>query len=184
MITREEAIKLVEENVSKATWRNHMLAVEAIMRALARELGKDEELWGLVGLLHDLDYDKTANSPERHGFVTAEMLRGKLSEEGIRAILAHNFEHTGIEPQTEMEKALVASDAVSGLLVATALVMPSKKLEEVKVSSLRKKFKQKDFARGVSRERILFCEQIGIPLERFFEISLEALKPIASQLGL
>jgi predicted hydrolase (HD superfamily) len=107
-----------------------------------------------------------------------------VQEEVIRAIKAHNFENTGVRPETRMEKALIASDAISGLLIACALVMPSKKLCEVKVKTVTKKFKAKDFARKVSRERILLCEEIGIPKEKFFEIALDGLKSISSEIGL
>jgi len=107
-----------------------------------------------------------------------------VPEEVIKAIKTHNFRHTGVMPETIMEKALIASDAVSGLLVACALVMPSKKLVDVKVETVTKKFKDKDFARGADRERILVCEDIGIPKEKFFEIALNGLKTISTQIGL
>jgi len=161
-----------------------MIAVEAIMRRLARYLGQDEDLWGLTGLLHDVDYEKIGDAWERHGILTGEILKGKVSEEVIRAIKAHNFERTGVIPESRMEKALICCDAISGLLVACALVMPSKKLAEVKVKTVKKKFKDKDFARGASRERVLFCEKVGVPKERFFEIALEGLKEHAEEIGL
>ncbi|RLG02355.1 MAG: phosphohydrolase, partial [Thaumarchaeota archaeon] len=112
------------------------------------------------------------------------ILGDRVPSEVIRAIKAHNFENTGVAPESDLEKALIAADAVSGLVIASALVMPSKKLEEVRVETLERKFKQKDFARNVSRERIRFCEQLGIPLREFLEISLNALKEISSDLGL
>ncbi|RLI04444.1 phosphohydrolase, partial [Candidatus Bathyarchaeota archaeon] len=99
-------------------------------------------------------------------------------------IKAHNYEHTGVKPETKMEKALIACDALSGLLVACALVMPSKKLDEVKISTINKKFKQKDFARRVNRNKIMLCEEIGVPKEKFFEIALEGLKKISTEIGL
>ncbi|RLI41147.1 phosphohydrolase, partial [Candidatus Bathyarchaeota archaeon] len=113
-----------------------------------------------------------------------EILKGKVSEEILRAIKAHNFERTHVMPETRMEKALIACDAISGLLIACALVMPSKKLRDVKVKTVKKKFKDKDFARGADRKRILFCEEIGVPKEEFFDISLKGLQDIASELGL
>ena len=181
---REEALRLIRENVSNQKIILHMIAVSAIMKAIARHLKKDEESWELVGLLHDIDYEKTRNNPEKHGIEAENLLRGKVSEEIIHAIKAHNFENTGVNPETDMEKALIAADAISGLIIASALVMPNKKLEEVKVETLERKFKQKDFARSVNRDRIRFCEQIGIPLKEFFEISLKALKEISKELGL
>ncbi|MBX5321125.1 MAG: HDIG domain-containing protein [Candidatus Bathyarchaeota archaeon] len=184
MLTREEAFSLVKKHVAKRNILYHMLAVEAIMRSLARHFGEDEEKWGLIGLIHDIDYEKTEATPEKHSLIAAEILKEMLPEELLKAIKAHNFKHTGIKPENRMEKALIASDAISGLLVACALVMPSKKLAEVKVETVAKKFKDKDFARGADRERILVCEEIGIPREEFFEISLKGLKEIAYEIGL
>ena len=184
MLGRDDALRLLEENVRDRKIILHMIAVGAIMKELARYFGEDEEVWELVGLLHDIDYERTKGDPSRHGLVAEEILRSLVSEDILRAIKAHNFENTGIEPRTRMEKALIASDAISGLIIACALVMPSKKLEEVKVKTIKKKFKQKDFARNVSRERILFCEQIGIPREKFFELALNALKGVSDELGL
>jgi len=184
MLGRDDALRLLEENVRDRKIILHMIAVGAIMKELARYFGEDEEVWELVGLLHDIDYERTKDDPSRHGLVAEEILRSLVSEDILRAIKAHNFENTGIEPRTRMEKALIASDAISGLIIACALVMPSKKLEEVKVRTIKRKFKQKDFARNVRRERILFCEQIGIPREKFFELALNALKGVSGELGL
>jgi len=184
MLGRDDALRLLEENVRDRKIILHMIAVGAIMRELARYFGEDEGVWELVGLLHDIDYERTKDDPSRHGLVAEEILRSLVSEDILRAIKAHNFENTGIEPKTRMEKALIASDAISGLIIACALVMPSKKLEEVKVRTIKRKFKQKDFARSVRRERILFCEQIGIPREKFFELALNALKEVSGGLGL
>ena len=184
MLGRDDALRLLEENVRDRKIILHMIAVGAIMKELARYFGEDEEVWELVGLLHDIDYERTKDDPSRHGLVAEEILRSLVSEDILRAIKAHNFENTGIEPRTRMEKALIASDAISGLIIACALVMPSKKLEEVKVRTIKRKFKQKDFARSVRRERILFCEQIGIPREKFFELALNALKGVSGELGL
>ena len=184
MLSRADALRLLEENVRDKKIILHMIAVGAIMKEVARYFGEDEELWELVGLLHDIDYERTKNDPSKHGLVAEEILGSLVSEEVLRAIKSHNYENTGVEPKTRMEKALIASDAVSGLIIACALVMPSKKLEEVKVETVKKKFKQKDFARRVSRERILFCEEIGIPREKFFELALNALKEISGELGL
>jgi len=184
MLTRDEALDLVKKHVSKRNVVYHMLAVEAIMRSTAKHFGEDEELWGLVGLLHDVDYEKTEAMPEKHGLLTEEILKGLIPDELTKAIKTHNFRHTGLIPETKMEKALIASDAISGLLVACALVMPSKKLGDVKVESVTKKFKDKDFARGADRERILVCEEIGLPREKFFEIALNGLRNTAMEIGL
>ena len=181
---RQEALELLKQHLKNQNLFKHCLAVEAIMRELARELGKDEEKWGLVGLLHDIDYEKTMDKPETHGVLAEEILKGKVDEEIIHAIKSHNFEHTGVVPSTDMEKALVAADALSGLLIACALVMPDKKLASVKVKTVKKKFKQKDFARRVNRNLILVCRHLGIDEEKFFEIGLRALQKIANELGL
>lgn len=184
MPTREEAIKLIKANLSRKNMVYHTLAVEAIMRSLARSLGEDAELWGLTGILHDIDFEKTEATPEKHGLVAETILRGICPEEVVRAIKAHNADHTKVTPKTKMEKALIASDAVSGLLVACALVMPTKKLKDVKFETAIKKFKDKDFARGANRERIILCEEIGVPKEKFLEIALNGLKEISSQIEL
>jgi putative nucleotidyltransferase with HDIG domain len=184
MLTRDEALSLVKKNVSKRNIVYHMLAVEAIMRNVAKHFGENEEIWGLIGLLHDIDYEKTEATPEKHSLLAEEILKGIVPDEIIKSIKTHNFKHTGVMPENRMEKALIASDAISGLLVACALVMPSKKLADVKAETVAKKFKDKDFARGAERERILVCEEIGISREKFFEIALNGLKSIANDIGL
>jgi hypothetical protein len=184
MLTRDEALSLVKKNVTKRNVIYHMLAVEAIMRNMAKYFGEDEDKWGLVGILHDVDYEKTEAEPQKHSLLAEEILKGFVSNDLIKAIKTHNFKHTGVMPETRMEKALIASDAISGLLVACALVMPSKKLADVKVETVAKKFKDKDFARGAERERILVCEEIGISREKFFEIALDGLKNVAAEIGL
>jgi len=184
MLAREEALSLVKKNVTRRNIVYHMIAVEALMRGLARHFREDEHLWGLTGLLHDIDYEKIGDSWEKHGVFAEEILKDKVSKTVSRAIKAHNFERTGVIPETRMEKALIACDAISGLLVACALVMPSKKLAEVSVKTIKKKFKDKDFARGANRERILFCEEIGVPKEKFFEIALGGLRNYAAEIGL
>jgi putative nucleotidyltransferase with HDIG domain len=184
LMRREEALALVRERISKRNWLNHMLAVEGIMRGLAERFGEDVEKWGLLGLLHDVDFEETEDTPERHGLKAEEILRGKVSEDVVKAIKAHNHEYTGVKPESRMEKALIAADAVSGLIVASALVMPSKKVGEVTVNTLLKKFKQKDFARGVDRSRIRVHEEINLSSEEFFEIALNSLKKIGASIGL
>ncbi len=183
-MNREEALKLVKENVSKGNLVKHMLAVEAIMKGVAEYLEEDKEKWDLVGLLHDIDFGKTENDPEKHALLAEDILKDKVDEEIIRAIKSHNFEHTKVNPENKMEYTLIAADAISGLIIAAALIIPTKKLADVKVKSIKKKFKQKDFARNCNRENILYCEKIDIPREKFFEISLKALQDISDELGL
>jgi len=183
-LTRDEAYNLVESKIKRKNIVKHMLAVEAIMKSLAEYFGEDKEIWGLTGLLHDVDFEEVGENFSMHGLKAEEILKGLVPDEVIQAIKAHNYEYTGVQPKTRMEKALIAADAVSGLLVACALVMPSKKLEEVKINTLNKKFKQKDFARNVDRNRINFCEEIGLSKEKFFEIALNGLKKISQTLGI
>lgn len=185
MLTREEALALVKKNTTKRNILYHMIAVEAIMKSLAGHLGENEKLWGLTGLLHDVDYERTEGTPEKHALLSEEILSNfDVPKEIVRAIKAHNFDYTKVKPESSMEKALIACDAISGLLVACALVMPSKKLAEVKVGTVAKKFRDKSFARGVERERILFCEELGIPKKLFFKVALDGLKAVSSEIGL
>jgi len=184
MLSRVEALELVKKNVSKKNVIFHMIAVEAIMRGLAKHLSVNEDKWAMAGLLHDIDYERTETTPERHSLLAEDLLKGYVDADIIRAVKVHNFEHTNVLPESMMEKALIAADAISGLLVACALVMPSKKLVDVNVGSVARKFKDKDFARGADRERMLFCEQIGIPRDKFFEVALNGLREAASQIGL
>jgi putative nucleotidyltransferase with HDIG domain len=184
MISYEEACELMEREVETDALRKHMLAVSTIMAALADNLGIEEEdkaKWVLVGLLHDLDYERTKDNFEQHGLITVEMLTGKLPEDCLEAIKAHNA-RTGVEPESVMAKALIAADAVSGLIIPTALMMPSRKLADVQVKSLTKKFKDKSFARTVSREKIMICEELGLERNEFFKIVLDALQKISNEL--
>jgi putative nucleotidyltransferase with HDIG domain len=182
MLTRDEAFALVKKHVTKRNSLFHMVAVEAIMKSMAKYLGEDENLWALTGLLHDIDYEMTENNPKVH---SSEKILSDFDvpEEVVRAIKSHNFVYSHVKPESKLEKALIACDAISGLLVACALVMPSKKLAEVKVNSVRKKFKDKSFARGVDRERILFCEEIGITKNLFFKLSLDGIRSVSSEIG-
>jgi len=184
-MTREEAYRLLQEHLSAENLIKHCLATEAIMRGLARRLGEDEGVWGVAGLLHDLDFEETKDTPERHALRTAEVLGGQdVDDEIIGAIKAHNAEALGIERRTAFEHALAASETVTGLIVATALVYPDKKLANVKVSSVTKRMKKKDFARAVNRKIIVECEQFGLSLSEFMEISLDAMREISDELGL
>ena len=187
MVSREEALGILTRYLKDERMVKHCIAVGAVMRALARRLGEDQELWGVVGLLHDVDYDYVGRDMGRHGLGALEILRGVLPQYALEAIAAHN-EHNGFKPSLEesvrLAHALRASDHLSGLIVAAALVMPSKRLAEVRVDTLIRKFKAKDFARGVDRERIREVERLGVKLEEFLQIGLEALKEVAAELGL
>jgi putative nucleotidyltransferase with HDIG domain len=183
-MTREEAWQLVCEWIQNENMRKHLLAVEAAMRFYARKFGEDEEKWGLVGLLHDLDYEKHPNPPE-HPQVGANFLKKRgLPEDMVNAILAH-ADWTGVPRDTLMAKALFACDELTGFLVACALVMPSKKLREVRVDTVIRKMKDKSFARKVSRENIIRgAQELGIPLEEHIANVLTAMNGIADELGL
>jgi len=180
-LKREEALELLKQHVHNKNLINHCLACEAIMRRLARHFGEDEELWGLSGLLHDLDYDYTKDKPEEHGLKSVEMLGDLVSTEIKNAILAHCEKK---EPETLMEKALYAVDPTSGFIVAAALIKPEKKLEVVDVPFLLNRFKEKGFAKGANRNQMKSCESIGLSLEEFYTLSLEAMKGISKEIGL
>ncbi|HFB68071.1 MAG TPA: HDIG domain-containing protein [Calditrichae bacterium] len=183
-MTREEAYALLTEYTKKENLIKHALAVEAAMRAYARKFGEDEEAWGIVGLLHDFDYEMYP-SLEDHPFKGAEILREKgYPEEWIEAILGH-AEHTGVPRKTNMAKALFAVDELCGFITAVALVRPDKKLDSVKVKSVKKKLKDKAFARQVSREDIRKgAEELGVDLDEHIAFVLEAMKSVADKLGL
>ena len=180
---REEAIKLLHENIHNENLIKHCIAVGAIMKGLAKRFGEDENLWELTGLLHDIDYEETKDDPKNHGLVALKILEGRVPKEVLDVIPTHS-EMTGYEMKNKIDFALSAADAISGLIVATALMMPSKKLDEVRVESVLKKFKKKDFARNVSRERILLCEKIGLSLEDFVEVSINSMKEVSEEIGL
>jgi len=182
---REEAYALLCERVKNENLRKHCLATEAIMRALAARLGADAELWGLAGLLHDLDFEQTRDTPQEHGLQTVAILEEKgLPGELVQAVKAHNAEALGIARESTFDHALAAAETITGLIVATALVQPDKKLASVKPQSVLKRMKKKDFARNVNRDIIRECEQFDMPLEQFVELSVDAMKGIAAALGL
>jgi putative nucleotidyltransferase with HDIG domain len=183
MLTRDEALSLVRQHVKKENTVKHMIAVGAVMREAALRLGEDERKWELVGILHDIDFEECTGMQD-HTLKAREILSGKVDPGVVEAIMAHNYEHTGVAADTVLKKGLVACDAVSGLVLACALVMPSKKLADVQPKSVIKKFGSKDFAKGVSRERIAMCEQIGIPRDEFLEIALQGMQKVAPELGL
>lgn len=181
-MNRQEAHDLVVEMVSEPNLRNHMLATEAVMRALALRFDQDPDYWGFAGLVHDLDYNETVDDFARHGYVTSEILREKgISEEILDAVVAHAGHR---ERVTLLDKALYCADPVTGLVTAAAMVRPEKKLEPVKLKSLKKRFKEKQFARGADRDQIRACEDLGMELEEFLELSLDAMKGIAEEIGL
>ncbi len=181
---RQEVLESVRANVENENLVKHMLATEAIMRALARRLGEDEEEWGLTGLLHDIDVELTKGKPNVHSKLGADVARELgASERMCHAILCHNPTH-GIRCETLLDKALFCADPLTGLITAAALVHPNKKLAGLQVDSLKKRFKEKRFAAGANREQIASCQEIGLGLEEFLSLGLEAMQGIASELGL
>jgi uncharacterized protein len=155
------------------------------MRALAPRFGEDPDLWGLVGLLHDLDYQETRDHMTQHGLVTECVLRERGVDPAItEAIKYHNAENLGLTRTQPIHFALTAAETITGMLVAAALIHPDKKLTSLKVNSVKKRMKAKEFARSVNRDHIRLCEQIGITLDDFIAVSLRAMEGIADQLGL
>jgi putative nucleotidyltransferase with HDIG domain len=175
---------LLTEFTQSESLRKHALAVEACMRAYARKFGADEELWGTVGLLHDFDYEKYP-TPQEHPYKGNEILKERgYSDEIRRAIMSH-AEYSGVSRDSPMEKTLFACDELAGFITAIALVKPSKSLAEVEVKSVRKKMKDKAFARSVNRNDIINgAQDLDVDLDEHIAFCIEALKTIAKQLGL
>jgi len=184
MITREEAVLLLEENIQAENMRKHCYASEAVLRAMAKKLGRNEDEWGLAGLLHDIDVEITDADPYTHGPYAEKLLTGKVSTEMLDAIVMHNEIATGKERTSEFQHALAAGETITGLITATTLVYPDKKIASVKPKSVTKRMKQKAFAASVKRENIQECEKIGISMPEFAELSINAMKKISDVLGL
>jgi putative nucleotidyltransferase with HDIG domain len=181
-MNRDEAVAFVREKAEKETTVRHLISVEGVMRRLARHFGEDEDTWGLIGLFHDLDQDQTHEDPERHAHLAAEWLREAGVDDGIvNGVLAHAHERYRTD---RMSQAVVHADAVAGLLVAAALVRPEK-ANGMRVSSVRKKLKDKAFAPGVSRREITEVEdRLGLALEEFLALGIEGLQSVAGEIDL
>lgn len=184
MISRAEAIQLLEENIKSENMRKHSLASEVVLRAIARYLGEKEEEYGLAGLLHDIDVEITNADPKTHGPFAENLLKGKVTDAMLDAIVMHNEMATGLERTKPFQHALAAGETITGLITATTLVYPDKKLASVKSKSVTKRMNQKAFAASVKRENIMECEKIGIPLADFAELSINAMREISDELGL
>ncbi len=183
-MTREEALDSIKANVSNENLIKHMLATEAIMRALARHLGENEEEWGLTGLLHDIDVELTEGDMSSHSKLGADLARELgASEDMANAILSHNEAH-GIPCETKLDKSLYCADPLTGLITAAALIRPDKQLASLEAKSVRKRFKEKGFAAGANREQIALCSELGLELDEFIELGVEAMKGVAADLGL
>ena len=182
-VNREEVLGSIQSNVQDKNMVRHMLATEAIMRALARKLGEDEDEWGLTGLLHDIDVELVEGDLNSHGKLGADLAQELgANEKMAHAILCHN-ETLGIPRETRLDKALFCADPLSGLITAAALIRPDK-LSGLTTKSMMKRFKEKRFAAGVNREQVAQCQEIGLELEEFITLAIEAMKGIASELGL
>ena len=185
MITRDQARSIVREHVKNENLVKHMLSVEAAMADYAKKYGEDEERWRIAGLLHDFDWE-IHPSLEEHPQKGSDILREKgVDEKMIHTILSH-ADHTGVSRETKMEKALYACDEITGLITTTALVRPSKKIADVKIKSIKKKFKDKGFAKGVNRQEVKDgAEDLGVELwEEHIPTVLQAMQEIAEDLGL
>ncbi len=183
--TREQSMAFFKEHNKEDMYLRHALAVEAAMRYFARLYGEDEDFWGQVGLLHDIDWEKTQTA-DRHPMEGGEILRAAgYPEEFVRAVLAHGWEFSGVEPLSPMEKALYTIDELTGFVTAVALVRPGKSLSDLEVKSVKKKWKDKAFARGVNREVIERGSTLmGEQLEGLIERTIEALRPVEREIGL
>lgn len=184
MKTRDEAVALLYEYTKSDSLRKHGLGVEAAMRAYARKYGEDEEVWGIVGLLHDFDYEIHPTA-DKHPMEGSKILKERgYPEEVIYAIQCH-ADYLGLERKTNMDKAIFACDELAGLVTAVALVRPSKSVMDVKVKSVKKKMKDKSFARGVLREDIINgTAQLGVDIDEHIATVIEAMQGVASDLGL
>jgi len=189
MPTRDDAWNLLCEYTQSESLRKHALAVEACTRAYAQKFGADEDLWALTGLLHDFDYERWPNAAhhptEEHPYKGSKILRERgYSEEMIHAILGH-ANYCGVPRESQLDRALFACDELAGFLTACALIKPSKSIHEVQAASVKKKLKDKAFARGVNRDDVYKgAEELGVPLEDHITFCIDALRAFAAQLGL
>ena len=183
-MSRDDDLALVREYTKNENLVRHMLAVEAAMRAYARKFGEDEETWGITGLLHDFDYEKYP-TPQEHPFVGNKILEERGYPEHVRRAILSHAEYSGVKRESQMEKTLFACDELAGFITATALVKPSKSLAEVEAKSVRKKMKDKAFARSVNRDDIVNgARDLGVDLDEHIAFCIDALKGIAGKLGL
>jgi putative nucleotidyltransferase with HDIG domain len=183
-MTRDQALKIVRKYVKNENLIKHMLAVEAAMIAYAKKFGEDEQRWAIAGLLHDFDWE-IHPTLEEHPQKGAPILKKEGVDDEMIEIIQSHAPHTGVERDTLIKKTLFACDEVTGLITAVALVRPSKKLEDVKVKSIKKKFKDKAFARGVNRQEVQEgAQELGVELWEHVGFVLESMKQISSTLGL
>lgn len=181
-MNREEALDLVKEHLKNKNLVKHSLAVEACMKAVARRIGQDAEKWGLAGILHDMDYEITEKSPELHTTETVKILAEHgIDDEIIHAVKAHAAQ---VSCESEMDWAIFSIDPLTGLIIAATLMHPNKKLKEVDLGFVQRRYKEKSFARGARREDIEQCTNIPLELDEFISVCLEAMQGIDQELGL
>ncbi len=181
MLDRNEALHLIRQHIHKENLVKHMVASEACMRKLAQELEGDPETWGMAGLLHDIDYELTADQPEKHGIKAMDLLPCEdLSPEILQAIKSHSG-HTPCA--SLMDKALYAVDPITGLIVASVLMTPNKKLADLSTETVMKRYKEKRFAAGACREQIASCTDLGLSLEEFTDHCIQAMQSVAKEVG-
>jgi len=184
MINRDEAFVLLKKYLRDEENIRYSVAVEAVIREIAKKLERDEELWGLTGLLHNLDYEYTRSDPEKRGTLSAQILEELLPERAVNAIKANNYMHTDYIPTTSLDKSLIASDAAVGFILAIAHETPSKKLAEIDLDIVISKFKDPSFAAKFNRNRIRLCVDVGLDMELFLKLVLETLTKISNELNL
>lgn len=181
-MTRAQAWELLQQHLKNRNLVKHCLAVEACMKDFAVHFGQDPESWALAGLLHDLDYEYTTEKPDEHTEKTAEMLAAyRLPDEIVHAIKAHNMR---VEPSSKMDLSLLTIDPASGFIIACALMHPDKKLQALDLAFLKKRFKEKSFAKGASREQMAGCAKLGLTLDEFLSLCLCAMQTMSGELGL
>ncbi len=184
-VTREEALRLLRDHVAGPDMIKHSLASEAVLSAMAVRLGEDREKWGIAGLLHDLDIEITGGDPAIHGREAPRILAEHgVDPEIVTAIRRHNAPSCEEARQTVLDHALAAGETITGLIVATTLIYPDRKLASVKLKSVTKRMKERDFASSVDRDSIMECEAIGIGFEELARLALEAMRGISEELGL
>lgn len=181
-MTREEALELMKSKLKNKNLQKHTIATEACMRALARHFGENEELWGLAGLLHDVDYEETAKDADKHGLISAKLLDEMGVDERIVYSVKAHASH--VKTISLMDKALFAVDPLTGLIVAATLMHPTKKLANVDTQFVLNRFKEKSFAAGANRDNIRTCEEINLSLDEFITICLVAMQGVSDELGL
>ena len=181
---RSEALAILQKYVTNKILLKHSLATEATMQALASYFGEDEELWGVVGLLHDADYELAKGHPEKHGLLLFKKEKN-IPENIAHAIKAHNYKHTQIFPENRMDWAITCCDELTALIVAATLLTPSKKINDVTVEYVLRQLREKKFARGADKSQIYLCQQkLGIPFIEFVTTTLHAMQKIGNELEL